>query len=408
VRRLTIIGCALALAGGLAGLLAFLLPASPAPVHIPHKNLALTPPMGFNDWDAYRCGVTARVIEQTALAMHTDGMQAAGYDYVNVDDCWLATTRAANGQLRANPLTFPQGVKAVADYVHSLGLKFGIYEDAGTYTCEGYPGSFGHYAQDAATFAAWRVDYLKFDWCYIPFGKFKGESHEEVAQQLYTRMRDALAATGRKIVFSMCNGWDPAVAPQTWAQPVASLWRTTTDITDTFGGMLTNFTKNVQYWRDAGPGAWNDPDMLEVGNGGMTATEQRAQFSLWAEMAAPLIADTNVIGMTAATRLIYTNRAVIAVDQDRLGKQGQPVADGNGEWVLTRPLAGGDRAVVLFNQNSAAMTISTTAAQVGFTGTRVYRLTNLWTGDTRETSGTITVTVPAHGAVMYRVAPVSG
>ena len=408
MRRLTIIGSALALAGGLAGLLAFLLPASPAPVHIPHKNLALTPPMGFNDWDAYRCGVTARVIEQTALTMHTDGMQAAGYDYVNVDDCWLAATRAADGQLRANRVTFPQGVKAVADYVHSLGLKFGIYEDAGTYTCEGYPGSFGHYAQDAATFAAWGVDYLKFDWCYIPFGKFTGESHEQVAQQLYTRMRDALAATGRKIVFSMCNGWDPAVAPQTWAQPVAGLWRTTTDITDTFGGMLTNFTKNVQYWRDAGPGAWNDPDLLEVGNGGMTATEQRAQFSLWAEMAAPLIADTNLTAMTVATRAIYTNRAVIAVDQDRLGQQGQPVADGNGDWVLTKPLAGGDRAVVLFNQNSAATTISTTAAQVGFKGTREYRLTNLWTGVTRETSGTITVTVPAHCAVMYRVAPTSG
>jgi alpha-galactosidase len=363
--------------------------------------------MGFNDWDAYRCGVTARVIEQTALAMHTDGMQAAGYDYVNVDDCWLAATRAADGQLRASPRTFPQGVKAVADYVHSLGLKFGIYEDAGTYTCEGYPGSFGHYAQDAATFAAWGADYLKFDWCYIPFGKFNAESHEQVAQLLYARMRDALAATGRKIVFSMCNGWDPAVAPQTWAQPVAHLWRTTTDITDTFSSMLTNFTKNVQYWRDAGRGAWNDPDMLEIGNGGMTATEQRAQFSLWAEMAAPLIADTNVTDMTGATRAIYTNRAVIGVDQDRLGQQGQPVADNNGEWVLTKPLAGGDRAVVLFNQNSVAATISTTAAQVGFTGTgtRGYRLTNLWTGVTRETSGTITAIVPAHGAVMYRAAP---
>jgi alpha-galactosidase len=374
------------------------------------NGLALTPPMGFNDWNADHCNVSASLIEQTALAMHTDGMQAAGYDYVNIDDCWLATTRAADGQLQASPTTFPRGIKAVAGYVHSLGLKLGIYEDAGTATCAGFPGSYGHYAQDAQTFASWDVDYLKLDWCNVPFGDFPGETHQQVAQTLYTQMRDALAATGRPIVFSMCNGWDSSVQPQTWAQPVANLWRTTTDISDSFGSMLSNFSQSVNYWQDGGPGAWNDPDMLEVGNGGMTTTEYQAEFSLWAEMAAPLIAGTNVADMTATTRSIYENHAVIAVDQDPLGKQGVPVVDGtNGIWVLTKPLADGDRAVVLFNSNNTPETISTTASQAGFAapahGQQPYLLTDLWTGKRYETAGTIAATVPAHGVVMYRVHP---
>jgi alpha-galactosidase len=396
----------------LGALPAALVVTSAAPAAALDNGLARTPPMGFNDWNAYHCNVTASLIEQTALAMHTDGMQAAGYDYVNIDDCWLAPARAADGQLQANPTTFPQGIKAVADYVHSLGLKLGIYEDAGTATCAGFPGSYGHYAQDAQTFASWGVDYLKLDWCNVPFGDFPGQTHEQVAQTLYTQMRDALAATGRPIVFSMCNGWDSAVQPQTWAQPVANLWRTTTDIGDNFASMLSNFSQNVNYWQDAGPGAWNDPDMLEIGNGGMTTTEYQSEFSLWAEMAAPLIAGTNVADMTATTRSIYENHAVIAVDQDPLGKQGVPVVNGtNGIWVLTKPLADGDRSVVLFNSTAAPETISTTASQVGFAapahGQQPYLLTDLWTGRRYETAGTIAATVPAHGVVMYRVHPTS-
>jgi alpha-galactosidase len=406
----TVTGLAL-IAAGLPAASMTVLATSAAPAYALDNGLALTPPMGFNDWNAYHCGVSASLIEQTAKAMHTDGMQAAGYKYVNVDDCWLASTRAANGQLQANPTTFPQGIKPVADYVHSLGLKFGIYEDAGTSTCAGYPGSYGHYAQDAQAFASWGVDYLKLDWCNLPFQDFPGQTHQQVAQKLYSQMRDALAATGRPIMFSMCNGWDSAVQPQTWAQPVANLWRTTNDISDSFGSMLSNFTQNVQYWPDARPGAWNDPDMLEVGNGGMTTAEYQAEFSLWAEMAAPLIAGTNLTTMTATTRSIYTNRSVIAVDQDPLGKQGRPVVDSNGDWVLTKPLANGDRAVVLFNQNPSAAAISATAAQVGFTppahGRQTYQLTDLWTGQRYETTGTIAANVPAHAAVMYLVAPTS-
>jgi alpha-galactosidase len=393
-----------------AGLPAVLVATGSAPASALDNGFARTPPMGFNDWNAFGCNVSASLIEQTALAMHTDGMQAAGYNYVNIDDCWLAHSRAPDGQLQANPATFPQGIKAVADYVHSLGLRLGIYEDAGTATCAGFPGSYGHYAQDAKTFASWDVDYLKLDWCNVPFQDFPGEAHQQVAQALYTNMRDALAAAGRPIVFSMCNGWDSSVQPQTWAQPVANMWRTTNDISDSFGSMLSNFSQNAQYWQDARPGAWNDPDMLEVGNGGMTTTEYRAEFSLWAEMAAPLIAGTNIPNMTATTRSIYENRAVIAVDQDPLGKQGVPVVDGtNGMWVLTKPLANGDRAVVLFNSTNAPQAVSTTAAQAGFTapahGRQVYLLTDLWTGKRYETAGTIAATVPAHGAVMYRVHP---
>jgi alpha-galactosidase len=398
-----------------AALPAVLAVARPAPASALANGLALTPPMGFNDWNAYHCNVSASLIEQTAKAMVTSGMKAAGYQYVNIDDCWLAPQRAADGQLQPNPVTFPRGITAVADYVHSLGLKLGIYEDAGTATCAGFPGSYGHYAQDARTFASWGADYLKLDWCNIPFQAFPGVTHQQVGQQLYTQMRDALAATGRPIVFSMCNGWDSSVQPQTWAAPVSNLWRTTGDISDNFGSMVSNFTQTVGLYPFAGPGAWNDPDMLEIGNGGMTTLEYQAEFSLWAEMSAPLIAGTNLTSMSAATRAIYTNRAVIAVDQDPLGKQGQPVVNDNGHWVLTKPLPGGDRAVVLFNQNPAPAMISASAAQVGFTAPaaaaahrpRAYQLTDLWTGQRYETAGTIAATVPGHGVVMYRVTPTS-
>ncbi len=185
--------------------------------------------MGWNDWYSSYCGVSAQLVEQTAQAMVTDGMKAAGYDYVNIDDCWMAPSRDSSGNLVADPTRFPDGIKAVADYVHSLGLKLGIYEDAGTTTCARYPGSFGHEAQDAATFASWGVDYVKYDRCNIPYADFPGESEQQVQQTLYTRMSDALKATGRPIVFSMCNP-DPGDDPWLWGAPISNLWRTTTDI----------------------------------------------------------------------------------------------------------------------------------------------------------------------------------
>ncbi|WP_460343552.1 glycoside hydrolase family 27 protein [Actinoallomurus acanthiterrae] len=367
------------------------------------NGLALTPPMGWNDWNAYGCNVSEQLVEQTAQAMHNNGMQAAGYQYVNIDDCWMAHSRDGSGNLVADSTKFPHGIAAVANYVHSLGLKLGIYEDAGTATCAGYPGSYGHEQQDARLFASWGVDYLKEDWCNIPFGDFSGRSHQQVAQTLYTRMRDALSATGHSIVFSMCNGWDSSVQPWNWAGPVANLWRTTVDIQPNFASMLNNFHINVGLASHAGPGSWNDPDMLEIGNG-MTATENQAEFSLWAEMAAPLIEGSNVVNPSSSTLSILTNKAVIAVDQDSLGKQGTQVSSSGGHDVLAKPLANGDVSVVLFNETGSTATISTTASAIGKSGSSGYTLTDLWTGGTSTTSGTISASVPAHGVVMYRVA----
>ena len=375
----------------------------PAPSALALGNgLALTPPMGWNDWNAYGCNVSEQLVEQTALAMHNNGLQAAGYQYVNIDDCWMSSSRDASGNLVANPAKFPDGIAAVASYVHSLGLKLGIYEDAGTATCAGYPGSYGHEQQDADLFASWGVDYLKYDWCNVPFSSFPGQSHQQVAQTLYTRMRNALTATGRPIVFSMCNGWDSSVQPWTWAGPVANLWRTSTDIQPNFSSMLNNFHTTVGLAFFAGPGAWNDPDMLEIGNG-MSATEDQSEFSLWAELAAPLIEGSNLLNASSTTLSILTNKAVIAVDQDPLGKQGTEVSSAGGLDVLAKPLANGDVSVALFNETGSTATISTTAAAIGKTGASSYTLTNLWTGGTATTSGAISASVPAHGTVMFRV-----
>jgi alpha-galactosidase len=370
------------------------------------NGLAVTPPMGWNDWNAYGCNVSESLVEATAQAMHADGMQAAGYQYVNIDDCWMSPARDGSGNLVADPSKFPDGIAAVASYVHGLGLKLGIYEDAGTATCAGFPGSYGHEAADARLFASWGVDYLKEDWCNIPFSAFGGQSHQQVAQTLYARMRDALAAAGRPVVFSMCNGWDGSVQPWAWAGPVANLWRTTTDIAPNFASMLTNFHINVTLASAAGPGAWNDPDMLEIGNG-MSTTENQSEFSLWAEMAAPLLAGTNIPNASAATLSVLTNKAVIAVDQDPAGKQGREVSANGGLDVLAKPLANGDVAVALFNETGSAATISTTTAAIGKTGAPSYTLTSLWTGTTTTTTSAITATVPAHATVMYRVADTS-
>ncbi|MBV9607332.1 MAG: alpha-galactosidase [Solirubrobacterales bacterium] len=367
-----------------------------------NNGVATTPPMGWNDWYSVYCGVSAQLVEQTAQAMVSDGLKAAGYDYVNVDDCWMASSRDSSGNLVADPTRFPGGIKPVADYVHGLGLKLGLYEDAGTTTCAHFPGSFGHEAQDAATFAAWGVDYVKYDRCNIPYGDFPGQSVQQVQQTLYARMSNALAATGRPIVFSLCNP-DPTDAPWEWAAPIGNLWRTTTDIQDNFGSMLVNFEGTVDLAADAHPGAWNDPDLLQVGNGGSTALEYRSEFSLWAEMAAPLIASTNVSALSPTALSIYENREVIAVDQDPLGAQGVPISRRNGLWVISKPLQDGDRSVLLFNSTDTAAPISTTATVAGLPTARGYRLQNLWTGAVTESGGRISAFVPAHGVVMYRV-----
>jgi alpha-galactosidase len=370
---------------------------------------AATPPMGFNDWNAFGCGVSEQLIEQTADAMVANGMKAAGYQYVNIDDCWALPQRDANGDLVADPVKFPDGIKAVADYVHHDGLKLGIYEDSGTMTCSksgGFSGSLGHEDADALEFAQWGVDYLKDDDCNQP----ADQQNIPATIARYTAMRDALrkatAQTGQKILFSICEKTDFGVPNSAWPQ-IGNIWRTTGDIHDLYSSMVSNFTKNVQLADLAQPGAFNDPDMLEIGNGGQSDAEYRSEFSLWSEMAAPLIAGTDLRSASAATLAIYNNKDVIAVDQDALGKQGTIVSDSDGHWVLTKPLANGDVSVALFNQTDTPATISTTAQAAGLNGHfAAYSLRDLWTHRTTETAGAISTQVAPHSTVMYRVSPI--
>ncbi|GAA2615663.1 glycoside hydrolase family 27 protein [Paractinoplanes durhamensis] len=359
-----------------------------------YNGLAATPPMGWNNYNAYGLDVTAALIEQTADAMVSSGMRDAGYLYVNIDDGWMAATRDADGDLRADPTRFPDGIAAVADYVHARGLKLGIYSDAGLKTCGGFPGSLGHETADAAKFAAWGVDYVKYDNCFAGPGCDQtscANGTAAPAQDRYAPMRDALLSTGRPIVFSICN-WGTENAAR-WAAGYGNLWRTTGDISPTYASMLSIFQQTVGQGRYAGPYGWNDPDMLQIGNG-MTATEDRTEMSLWAMLAAPLIAGNNLADATPATIALFTNRAVIAVDQDPLGVAATVVSAAGGLYVLTRPLANGDVAVALFNSTDTAATMSTTVPA----GT----VTDLWTG---TTAGSVGASVPAHGTMLYRVIP---
>ena len=358
------------------------------------NGLARTPPMGWNNWNSFGCNVSETLIKQTADLFVSSGLKAAGYQYVNIDDCWMAPNRDGAGNLVADPVRFPSGIRAVADYVHARGLKLGIYQSAGTTTCQHLPGSLGHERQDANSFAAWQVDYLKYDNCA------SGSTTKEQYVKRYTDMRDALIATGRPIVYSICEWgyFDPA----TWAGPVGNLWRTTGDIEANWGSMLSIFHTNVGLAAAAKPGAWNDPDMLEVGNG-MRFQEDRAQFSLWSAMASPLLAGNDMRSASPATFSIYLNGDVIAVNQDSLGKQATQVSSSGGLDVLAKPLSGGDVAVTLFNETGSTQTISTSAAAVGLASASTYRLTNLWTKELTTSTGTISASVPSHGAVIYRV-----
>ncbi len=369
------------------------------------RGLAPTPPMGWDGYNRFARGVTAAMVEAEARALVQSGMAVAGYRYVILDGGWNLPSRNAQGELQPDPSLFPQGIAPVAAYVHSLGLKFGIYASAGIENCAGTSaGSYGYYQQDADTFAAWGVDYVKLDWCRIPFAAYPTMTHRQVSQMLAGEMSAALAATGRPILFDLNDTNPGADSTWTWASQVAEMWRTVPDIRDSYASMVWNFTHTVPYYAYAGPGGWNDPDDLEVGNPGLSSTAAQSQFSLWAEVAAPLIAGTDLTTMSASTRSILTNRAVITVDQDPLGDPGHVVWSSAGHWVLTRLLTAGDRAVVLFNQTSTAATISTNASLVGLGRAARYTLDDLWTGQVTSSDGAISALVPAHGVVMYRVA----
>jgi alpha-galactosidase len=365
------------------------------------NGLALTPPMGWNSWNRFHCNVSEDLIKGAADALVSSGMKDAGYEFVVIDDCWQVG-RDPNGNIVADGQHFPSGIKALADYVHSKGLKFGIYSDAGVKTCAGRPGSAGHEYQDALQYAAWGVDYLKYDWCHT------GKANAEWA---YATMRDALRASGRPIVFSMCE-WGTA-KPWLWAKDTGNLWRTTGDISDCWDCKKQNqlsFAKIVDLQDSlesyAGSGHWNDPDMLEVGNGGMTTTEYRAHFSLWCLLAAPLMAGNDLANMSAETRNILTNREVIAVDQDALGMQGRRVKkDGDAE-VWAKQLKDGGRAVVLFNRGAAGTQISVSWEEIGYPAHLSAAVRDLWAKkELGKFTGTFGANVPSHGVVMVKVTP---
>lgn len=352
--------------------------------------LAQTPPMGWNSWNKFGCNVGDKLIREMADAMVSSGMQAAGYRYVNIDDCWQVS-RDAQGTIVADPERFPSGIKALADYVHSKGLKLGIYTDAGTGTCEKRPGSLNHEVQDAKTYASWGIDYVKIDWC-------NAEGLDPEVQ--YAKFRDALAQSGRPLVFSICN-WG-VKAPWRWGPKTGNLWRTTGDITDNYDRMsLIGFGQNGLE-KFAGPGHWNDPDMLEVGNGHMNRDEYRTHIALWALLAAPLLAGNDLRNMSAETKELLTNSEVIAVDQDSKGIQGHRIWQEGPLEIWAKPLTDGSAAVGLFNRSESAIKMILDLKTIGAAAPAKLR-DLLDHKDLGAAQDSYTTEVPMHGVVLLRV-----
>ena len=353
-------------------------------------KLAPTPPMGWNSWNKFGCDVSEQLIRETADAMVSSGMNSAGYQYVNIDDCWQVS-RDEQGTIVADPKRFPSGIKALADYVHGKGLKLGVYTDAGRLTCQKRPGSYQHEVHDARTYARWGVDYVKVDWCHA-------EGLDPEVE--YGKFRDALMHSGRSIVFSICN-WG-VKAPWRWGPHTGNLWRTTGDISDTYDRMsVIGFSQNGLEKYSA-PGHWNDPDMLEVGNGGMTHDEYLTHMSLWALLAAPLLAGNDLRSMTAETKAILTNPEVIAVDQDAKGVQGHRVWDEGPLEIWAKPLADGSAAVGLFNRGESELKMTLELKLTGVTGPA--RVRDLWRHrDLGNVGDSYSTLVPKHGVVLVKL-----
>ena len=377
-------------------------------------GLAQTPPMGWNSWNKFACNVNEQLVREIADAMVASGLKDAGYQYVNIDDCWQGE-RDERGSIQPDPKRFPSGMKALADYVHARGLKLGLYSDAGWQTCGGRPGSRGYEYQDALTYAEWGVDYLKYDWCKTEGLKAEGA---------YQTMSAALRKAGRPIVFSLCE-WGGS-KPWTWAKDVGHAWRTTGDIFNCFDcieehgdwksfGVLQILDMQQGLRDHAGPGHWNDPDMLEVGNG-MPVNQDRAHFSAWAMLTAPLIAGNDLRSMSKQTLAVLANREVIAVNQDALGTQGfrHSVRDGVEFWF--KPLQGGDWAFMALNRQKQPRRVSfdwkaedvrddLAKRDAAFAKQR-YRARDLWAGRRAgDTSKPLDVTVPAQDVLMLRLTP---
>jgi alpha-galactosidase len=359
------------------------------------QQLAQTPPMGWNSWNKFAEKINGQTVKEIADAMVSSGMKDAGYVYVNIDDTWQGK-RDAEGVLQPNE-KFPD-MKGLADYVHSKGLKIGIYSSPGPKTCAGYEGSYQHEAQDAQTWAAWGIDYLKYDWCSA-----KDVYKDEEMPAVYKKMGDALKATGRPIVFSLCQYGKQKV----WEWGAASggnLWRTTGDIEASWKSMSSiGFDKQTGLDQYAGPGHWNDPDMLEVGNDRMDAVEDKCHMSLWAMLAAPLLAGNDIRSMSDDTKEILLNKELIAIDQDKLGRQGTRVTkDGRTEtWM--KPLSNGDLAVAMFNRDDRDQLMIVKWSDLGITGKHEVR--DVWHhADRGRIKDLFEAEVSSHGAVVIRVA----
>jgi alpha-galactosidase len=380
-----------------------------------YPGLALTPPMGWNSWNKFACNVDENMIKQMADAMVSTGMKDAGYTYINIDDCWHGD-RDAQGFIQPDAKRFPSGMKALADYVHSKGLKLGIYSDAGSQTCGGRPGSRGYEFQDALTYASWGIDYLKYDWCNTEGLKAEGA---------YKTITAALKKAGHPIVLSICEWGNDK--PWEWGQTVGHLWRTTGDITNCFDcikdhgtwkafGTMPILDKQDGLRQYAGPGHWNDPDMLEVGNGALTPGEDRAHFTMWAMIAAPLIAGNDLRSMTKETKEVLTNKDIIALNQDKLGIQGLKVSAKDGLEIWAKPLANGDWGICFLNRSDKPQSVNfdwvkqkvyddLNKLDASF-ATTTYTIKNLWNkkdNGKATTKKAFIAEVPSHDIIALRL-----
>ncbi|XP_028793250.1 alpha-galactosidase-like [Neltuma alba] len=360
------------------------------------NGLGRTPPMGWNSWNHFQCDINEEMIRETADAMVSTGLAALGYEYINLDDCWAELDRDSEGNMVPKASKFPSGIKALADYVHSKGLKLGIYSDAGNQTCsKQMPGSLGHEEQDAKTFASWGVDFLKYDNC---------ENLNISPKERYPKMSDALLNSGRPIFFSMCE-WGQE-DPELWAKNVGNSWRTTGDIEDKWESMTSIADANDRWASYAGPGGWNDPDMLEVGNGGMTTEEYRSHYNIWALAKAPLLIGCDVRAMDNTTFQLLTNKEVIAVNQDSLGVQGKKVKSEGGLEVWAGPLSDNRIAVVLWNRSSSKATVTASWSDIGLQSEKPVDARDLWEHSTQTSiSEKISAELDSHASKMYVLTP---
>jgi alpha-galactosidase len=359
-------------------------------------ELARTPPMGWNSWNHFRLNINDAVIRAQAQAMVTSGMKAAGYEYVVIDGGWEGY-HDAQGVFHPDILKFPD-MKALCDYIHSLGLKVGIHDSPGPVSCSGREASYGHEQQDAETFARWGIDFVKYDWCS---GRLVYKPDQMKAA--YEKFHQALLSTGRPIVYNLCQYGMQDVWK--WGASVGgNMWRTTGDIQNNYYSMAYIGFEQNGLEKYAGPGHWNDPDMLEIGNGGLKPEEERMQMSLWSLLAAPLFAGNDMTKMTPETLDILANREVIAVDQDPKGIQGRRVWQEGPMEIWMKPLADGSKAVGMFNRDEHEMVLTLNFKDIGITGPA--KLRDLWAHQDLGTfSGSYTATVPRHGVVMLRVTP---